>query len=209
MNLQVHDTDEIGSDSKGQNAFNIFLKYLGTFFLVASGLSLLFESGGFLLGCLQLITAVLFYLYVHNIFWGLSNSIREFVMPSGYVSHDFGDAFRKKIFWHVGPQFFGFLCAVALMGIPILYFGESKDSNHKIKTNNHVVQENNLPNNDSISNTTQVETPKPQIQVQLPETKPEDEKIYTKEEVEQLEKEKQYSGNDPIIRKRLGLPPKP
>jgi len=31
----------------------------------------------------------------------------------------------------------------------------------------------------------------------------------TKEEIEQLEKEKEYSGNDPIVRQRLGLPPKP
>lgn len=34
-------------------------------------------------------------------------------------------------------------------------------------------------------------------------------KTYTKEEVEQMEREKQYSGDDPIIRNRLGLPPKP
>lgn len=37
----------------------------------------------------------------------------------------------------------------------------------------------------------------------------EPEKVFTKEEVEQLEKEKQYSGDDPIVRNRLGLPPKP
>lgn len=31
---------------------------------------------------------------------------------------------------------------------------------------------------------------------------------FTKEEIERLEKEKQYSGDDPIVRQRLGLPPK-
>jgi hypothetical protein len=31
----------------------------------------------------------------------------------------------------------------------------------------------------------------------------------TREEIERLEKEKQYSGDDPIVRERLGLPPKP
>jgi len=34
-------------------------------------------------------------------------------------------------------------------------------------------------------------------------------KTYTPEEIQALEKEKQYSGDDPVIRQRLGLPPKP
>lgn len=33
-------------------------------------------------------------------------------------------------------------------------------------------------------------------------------KVYSEEEIQQLEKEKGYSGNDPVIRARLGLPPK-
>lgn len=33
-------------------------------------------------------------------------------------------------------------------------------------------------------------------------------KVYSEEEIQQLEKEKNYSGNDPVIRARLGLPPK-
>lgn len=33
-------------------------------------------------------------------------------------------------------------------------------------------------------------------------------KIFSEEEIQQLEKEKGYSGNDPVIRARLGLPPK-
>ena len=32
-------------------------------------------------------------------------------------------------------------------------------------------------------------------------------KVYSEEEIQQLEKEKGYSGNDPVIRERLGLPP--
>jgi len=33
-------------------------------------------------------------------------------------------------------------------------------------------------------------------------------KEFTREEIEQMEKEKQYSGDDPVVRRRLGLPPK-
>ena len=43
----------------------------------------------------------------------------------------------------------------------------------------------------------------------IQEVQSDNKKTYTKEEVEQMEKEKQYSGDDPIIRERLGLPPKP
>lgn len=41
-----------------------------------------------------------------------------------------------------------------------------------------------------------------------PPQKDEVKKVYSEDEIQQLEKEKGYSGNDPVIRERLGLPPK-
>jgi hypothetical protein len=52
----------------------------------------------------------------------------------------------------------------------------------------------------------------PQEKLENTEKKPQPnedvKKVYTEEEIQQLEKEKGYSGNDPTIRARLGLPPK-
>ena len=49
---------------------------------------------------------------------------------------------------------------------------------------------------------------KSEITEKAPHQKDEGKKVYTEEEIQQLEKEKDYSGNDPVIRARLGLPPK-
>jgi|APGre2960657373_1045057.scaffolds.fasta_scaffold53400_2 hypothetical protein len=211
--MQFHDTDSISSEGKWQQNFSKFLKYTGSVLLLIWGLLILFSGGftGVLAGLVQIAAAGLFFLYIHDISWKISNSIREFVMPSGYVAHDFGDAFRKKIFWYVGPQSFGWLVAIAVLSLPGMYASENKNSinNNTTKTDDSSRSVNSQNNN---LNEQPAEVSSSAQTLQIPtvvQTETATQKIYTKEEVEQMEKEKQYSGDDAIIRQRLGLPPKP
>jgi hypothetical protein len=86
-------------------------------------------------------------------------------------------------------------------------------------TKNEIPSNQSNPNLQTPAVTTKVEENSsndvkaaPQEKLENMEKKPQPnedvKKVYTEEEIQQLEKEKGYSGNDPTIRARLGLPPK-
>jgi len=124
--VQIKGTEEIQDDGKGQLAFKSFLKYFWTIALLITSF-IGFTSGFVLGGVLYLVATVVYFLFVNNIVWNISNTVRKWIMPEAYVSTDAMDAFKQKMFWNIGPQWFGSLIGwLILTGLvevisPVIY----------------------------------------------------------------------------------------
>ena len=103
-------------------------------------------------------------------------------------------SFFRYCMWLI-PSIVFMISAVMSCTSVVTHDGDSKTNKEKIEKSG--AAEKTLP----------LERPAPKEQPT--KTNDEAEKAFSKEEVEKMEIEKNYSGDDPIIRKRLGLPPKP
>jgi hypothetical protein len=149
------------------------------------------------------------------------SSGKEFVND---LSTDFGGgSFKDSL---VGPVvtffwralfFVSFVCALGFFFVGISC--DDCDVKTQATTKNEIPSNQSNPNLQTPAVTTKVEENSsndvkaaPQEKLENTEKKPQPnedvKKVYTEEEIQQLEKEKGYSGNDPTIRARLGLPPK-
>ena len=63
-------------------------------------------------GFFEWIGYLIFMTLFTTIGWFLGDIFRRFVMPDAYFTSGIGDAFKKKIFWMVGPQIIGWLIGV-------------------------------------------------------------------------------------------------
>lgn len=69
--------------------------------------------------------ATVLFLILGPISWSLGDSFRKFVMPSAYLTLGTTDAFKKRIFWQVGPQWSSFsITFLVLIIIPFAYIND-------------------------------------------------------------------------------------
>lgn len=165
------------------------------------------------------IGGALYFFLIHKPVWLFSDFIRDLLMPTRFVVRNSRDAFNEIFFWHLGPQLIGCVLSGWLIFITADIVGqkssshqnekhsERTDASEKIQIN----QDNKLP-------LVTTEFPRERIVV-TPKNKEAEPKSYemdtkknitalSPEEIEEMEKKVQYSGDDEIVRERLGLPPK-
>ena len=71
---------------------------------------------------LIMVGATVLFLILGPISWSIGDRIRKFIMPDRYLTFGAKDAFNKKIFWLVGPQWSSFLVAFGVViGVPMLF----------------------------------------------------------------------------------------
>ena len=146
-NYQVHGTDKIQTDSKGQKIFSSFLKILGTLIFIVFGF-ILFISSHKLSGLYFFIISVIYFVFIHKIVWSISNKIRMWILPEAFVATSASDGFRQKIFWNIGPQFSGwFMILGVLLFIPNIWDPNMFDSNNHSNELGQNVQENSESSN--------------------------------------------------------------
>lgn len=114
MSAQFHDTNQISDKSEGQKKFSTFLKYFVDFCLCfvlihALGIKEYITAG------LYLIVLIAYHKLIHKFIWDISNKIRLWVMPETFLAVSATDALKKKIFWNVGPQWFGALITLFIL----------------------------------------------------------------------------------------------
>jgi hypothetical protein len=100
----------------------------------------------------------------------------------------------KRFFWEI----IGLICLVIAICLSFLLLGKflaSDETLTKAKSSEPVKVEQSVPKETK-------EASKPIADQEVPKGE------VTAEEIRQMEIEKQYSGDDPVIRQRLGLPPK-
>ena len=149
--VQIQGTKDISDDGKGQTAFKTFLRYLFSAMLLL-GAFVGLDGSSILGGILYAVMAILYFLFVNNIAWNISNTVRKWVMPEAYFASDATDAFKKKIFWHVGPQWFGAMFAwLILAGLvelitPTLTKEDSKTLDPVLQSESKNNTTNSVPN---------------------------------------------------------------
>ena len=143
---------------------------------------------------------ITFCIFFGTLFAQIGNALRMFAHPDGLlVTGGFFDIIKIKLFWMFGPQLVGFaigiFCAISLatsMGIT----SNNSDSEGQSLSRQEIT--NDSPSAPVSDNKIQS---KAKQEVQIAPQK-------TEESVSEMEQRVQYSGDDPIIRARLGLPPK-
>jgi hypothetical protein len=152
-NYQVHGTDKIQSDSKGQKIFSSFLKVLGSLIFILFGF--IYFSSFKLSGLYYFIISVIYFVFIHKIVWSISNKIRMWVLPEAFVATSATDGFRQKIFWNIGPQFSGWFMILAFLlwipniWSPNMFDGNSNKSNQTVQENSELSNKgsNSVPKN--------------------------------------------------------------
>lgn len=216
--VQINETSTIQDNGKGQRAFRGFLRFFWTIvFLGQAWLEL--SKGNKTFAAIFFVCAVLYFLFINSIVWNIANTVRKWVMPEAFITANATESFRKKIFWSIGPQWFGsmFFWGIitwsaeayndlkpavkadrsASTGAPAQTTGSSGD-----KTPTYTA-----PQAESSTSTSGPDSRNAAPADQRSQNK-QNEQPFTKEQVEELERNANYSGDDPVIRERLGLPPK-
>ena len=121
-----------------------------------------FYSGEFKTGFIILIGGIIFHLSA-PFAWNVGNWFRRFILPDSYFTYGTSDAFNKKIFWLVGPQWSCFTSAfLILVLLPFLVFLKDIDKNKR---------NNTLSSNTQVIETQPMLTVTPQVvKNDLPET---------------------------------------
>jgi hypothetical protein len=149
--------------------------------------------------------------------WLCGDLIRKWIMPEVFVTHGAVDALKKKIFWSLGPQSFVAFwatCITFMFGFVYMeniYTGQSFNlSNFLGETPTHVIEKDNPTSIDTVQKDIPVKlNASEQIQADPINKAPTENVINeVKPTLEELEAKAGYNGDDPVIRKRLGLPPK-
>jgi Tetratricopeptide repeat len=102
----------------------------------ATILNLAFSYQGFIemgwkSGAIMVAASVLLFV-VAPLAWGIGNAVRKFIKPDAYFTHGNSDAFKKKVFWLVGPQWTGFFLAWAAVLFLGQHFAVGAGKNTKI-----------------------------------------------------------------------------
>jgi hypothetical protein len=126
---------EIASESKKDNSVSstggwLFKVCFAGAILIALALTYSnFKSGGWRPGLISL-GATAAFLILGPVSWSLGDWFRKFIAPDSYLTFGTGDAFKKKIFWLVGPQWTSFLCTFAVVMLFPLYFSEKNSQSY-------------------------------------------------------------------------------
>jgi len=143
---------------------------------------------------------VSFCIFFGTLFAQIGNALRMFAHPDGLlVSGGFFDIIKIKLFWMFVPQLIGFGIGIFFA---LLLATSAGITTNDLNSENQPTYRNEITNNSP-------SIPNSEIKVQSKEVQ----KIsitpsITEESVSEMEQRVQYSGDDPIIRARLGLPPK-
>jgi len=116
--VQQNDTTTIPDESKGQVFFRGFLRYFWTLVFILLTL-LAYAQDNSLNASLNFTAAIIYFLFLNKISWNLSNSIRKWIMPEVILTRGAVDAFKQKLFWHIGPQWFSSMTFVLILAFPI------------------------------------------------------------------------------------------
>ena len=121
-----------------------------------------FFSGNFMAGSIVLLGGVIFY-FAAPFAWNVGNWFRKFILPDSYFSYGTRDAFNKKIFWLVGPQWSCLSTTfLVLVLAPFAIFSSDKNNTQETK---------NTTSNAQIIGTQPMLTVTPQVvKNDLPET---------------------------------------
>lgn len=145
--------------------------------------------------------------------WLIGNTLRFWITPRVIITSGALDAYKQKIFWLYGPQFIS-ACIFSFIffgGFNFLFESYINPSiSNSLQNSSTLVQTPAEPLNnikvplqndtDLINSITSVNNNTSNIK--------ELEQIEEKKTIQELEKKAQYTGDDPVIRNRLGLPPK-
>jgi hypothetical protein len=153
--------------------------------------------------------------------WIIADIIRKWIMPNVLVTSGAMDALKQKIFWLYGPQFTtSWLSSAIFFAIfnllltqninkPSVVIEPSQITNSTIiplpsqqTTTNQAIENSPTIKNEVVP--PNLSTDQSSINQVINVPKPTEEKL----SIEELEKKANYSGDDPVIRARLGLPPK-
>ena len=118
----INTTESIQNDGKGQLFYKGFLRY-GTTFLLWGLTAVAISENNNLTGSIIGISSILYFFFINNIVWKISNAIRMFVMPAAFIGEDTGDSFRQKVFWNIGPQSFGCMITILIIFYGSYYIG--------------------------------------------------------------------------------------
>ena len=131
----------------------------------------------------------------------IGNALRVFALPDAFfTTSGFFGIIKTRLFWMFGPQLVGFFIGfvLAVSAVPsttnqnksISAYGKTSVVEREDEKVNYVDSNKTVvPKDYSATNTTSTS-------------------IIPLSTVEELEKKVGYSGDDPIVRERLGLPPK-
>ena len=153
--------------------------------------------------------------------WIIADIVRNWIMPGVLITSGAMDALKQKIFWLYGPQFFTSIASTLIFyiifNVSIGYFFNIPsffiNSGQTINSTNTPLSSPQTPNSQFIESSpttknevvqTNLPTDTSSINPVINDQKLTEEKLSIKE----LEEKANYSGDDPVIRARLGLPPK-
>jgi hypothetical protein len=95
---------------------SVKLKFKKSFILLTL---LAYAQDNSLNASLNFTAAIIYFLFLNKISWNLSNSIRKWIMPEVILTRGAVDAFKQKLFWHIGPQWFSSMTFVLILAFPI------------------------------------------------------------------------------------------
>lgn len=138
-NIQIHETEDINTNTKTHKIFSNVMKWIGIGILVFCAIFYGFVMRYFMVGIVFVICSIAMY-YLHDIVWSISDKIRDAVMPRAYLADSASDAMRQKIFWNIGPQSFGwFFLFVILLQIGMYLVPEDKPNEISNKSAANVI----------------------------------------------------------------------
>ena len=217
--MEIVDTpNELGNTNK---VFKIIMQIMIFIVLVGYSYTEFIKDNSIKFMIVRVLLSILTSVVIVNYAWIIADVIRKWIMPNVLVTSGAMDAFKQKIFWLYGPQFttswlsagiFFTLSNVLLiqyLNKPSIVIESSQSVNSTTTplsspqtTTNQVLENSpitkheivpaNLPTDQSSNN--QVSNDQKPIEETL--------------SIEDLEEKAKYSGDDPVIRARLGLPPK-
>ena len=217
--MEIVDTpNELGNTNK---VFKIIMQIMIFIVLVGYSYTEFIKDNSIKFMIVRVLLSILTSVVIVHYAWIIADVIRKWIMPNVLVTSGAMDAFKQKIFWLYGPQFttswlsagiFFTLSNVLLiqyLNKPSIVIESSQSVNSTTTplsspqtTTNQVLENSpitkheivpaNLPTDQSSNN--QVSNDQKPIEETL--------------SIEDLEEKAKYSGDDPVIRARLGLPPK-
>jgi hypothetical protein len=191
--MEIVDTpNELGNTNK---VFKIIMQIMIFIVLIGYSYTEFIEDNSIKLMIIRVLLSLFTSVVIAHFAWIIADIIRKWIMPNVLVTSGAMDALKQKIFWLYGPQFTtSWLSAAIFFAIFNLLLIQNINKPSVIIEPSQITNSSIIPLSSQQTTTNQV--------INVP--KPTEEKL----SIEELEKKANYSGDDPVIRARLGLPPK-
>jgi hypothetical protein len=194
--MELKDTSDIQGDGKGHQVFKWLLGILGALYFAYTGYLEYNEKR-----ILYFVTAAIYFFPINNFVWYISNGIRKWIMPSAYFASDATELFKQKVFWNIGPQFFGCVITIVILTWTV------ELTSPRFSTSSP---------SQAIAPSAESETPSklsqditPTVSQQLPTQEKSSNKNDGSQKLDMVEQEQSsqcqdYKGDDPVVKARLG-----